>query len=286
MVRASPRLSIVIVTRNRAKYLKRSLDSLLECVATELPDTEVIVVDGASTDGTVELLQSYGKRVHWISEPDTSVGEAFNKGLALARGEIFRSFGDDDELPPGSLKPLVELLDANPNIDVVFGHNTVALEDANGNLTEYSQRKFEGRVSIRDMWAFPRKGIFIPECMFARRAVLQRVNGYDQSFKYWGYLDFFFRLVLAGAVMEVLPVNVLKTYQTPSSDSIVGNGSPKWVEEWQRIQRHYVPIRWRLWHWFDGDLSPRNVLARLIRAITFRMFGQSPRELWRSRARS
>lgn len=276
------RLSIILVTRNRARYLKRSLDSVLVCVAAEVPEAEVVVVDGASTDGTVELLRSYGERIRWISEPDSSVGEAFNKGLAMVTGAIIRTVGDDDCMPPGGLLPLLERLEKDPNVDILIGQNTVFREDADGRTQEQPQPKFLGTVTLKSLWKYPYSGIFVPECMFAKSEVIARVRGYDPHFKYWGFIDFFFRLVLSGAAIRVVPDKVLISYQTPLSDTVAAAGSERWQYEWRLLQERYVPLRWRVWHRLGGNTSASGIVKFVLRSTSRALSGRSPRELWNS----
>src|SRR5688572_12842252 len=86
-VRAFPmRLSFVIPTRNQARFLGKCIDS---CLAQGIgSEAEVIVADGASTDGTRDVLRSYGERITWFSEPDAGQSDAVNKGVRRARGEV------------------------------------------------------------------------------------------------------------------------------------------------------------------------------------------------------
>jgi glycosyltransferase involved in cell wall biosynthesis len=114
-----PKVSVVIPTRNRAPYLKRVLDNLF---SDDYSNTEVIVVDGASTDGTVALLKSYGSRINrWVSEPDGGEYYAWNKGILLATGEIIKPMTDDDVLRPGSIRLAVDYLLNHPEVDLLFG---------------------------------------------------------------------------------------------------------------------------------------------------------------------
>jgi glycosyltransferase involved in cell wall biosynthesis len=275
-----PLLSVIIPTRNRAKYLRRALDSLIRCIDKEFPNTEVVVIDGNSDDGTVELLKSYGNRItKWISEPDRSVGEAVNKGIALSEGRILRFTGDDDEILPGGLRTLTNLLVSSKMVDAIVGQNKVFIEDEYGNTRFYPQKKLVGDVTLEKLWKFPIDGIFIPECMFIWRWAMENVGGYDVNFRYFGYVDNFFRLVKAGVKIRVVPDIILNTYQTPDSDSIKANGSALWQAEWRLVKKRHVPPYWRLWHTLGGEVSVASVLKQVVRYPSYKLFGASPRQL-------
>jgi glycosyltransferase involved in cell wall biosynthesis len=113
-------ISVVIPTHNRAPQLKRVLDAL---VRDECPHKEIIVCDGASTDGTVDLLRSYGQRVRWISEPDKGEYDARNKGLSMASGEVIKYMSDDDELLSGALSYAARYFHVHPDVDILFGQS-------------------------------------------------------------------------------------------------------------------------------------------------------------------
>src|SRR4051812_2799638 len=112
-------LSFVIPTRNQAQFLRQCIDG---CLAQRIPDSEVLVVDGASTDNTREVLESYGDRVRWISEPDRGQSDAINKAIRLARGEMVAWINSDDYYAgPGVIARLLAELDRDPRCDVVYG---------------------------------------------------------------------------------------------------------------------------------------------------------------------
>lgn len=123
MMHHFPKISIVIPSYNQASFLAKALDSL---ACQDYANLEVIVVDGASTDGTVELLQARSDVVtRWISEPDRGQTHALNKGFALASGEIFGWLNCDERYRPGTLKLVGESFAADPELEVVFGHRIV-----------------------------------------------------------------------------------------------------------------------------------------------------------------
>jgi glycosyltransferase involved in cell wall biosynthesis len=123
-----PKISIIIPSYNQRAFLSRALDSL---VRQKYPNLEVIVVDGASTDGTVELLQAREDIVtRWVSEPDTGQTNALNKGFALASGEILGWLNCDERYRPGALRLVGATFAQAPDLDIVFGHRVVV--DQNG----------------------------------------------------------------------------------------------------------------------------------------------------------
>jgi glycosyltransferase involved in cell wall biosynthesis len=118
-----PKISVVIVTRNRAANLKKTLDRILE---DDYPDRELIVVDGASTDGTVDLLRSYGDRItRFVSEPDSGEYDAWNKAIRMATGDILKPVPDDDLLRPGALRLAAGYFAAHPDVGILFGQSQV-----------------------------------------------------------------------------------------------------------------------------------------------------------------
>jgi glycosyltransferase involved in cell wall biosynthesis len=120
---AFPRMSIVIPSFNQAGFLERALDSL---AGQGYPHLEVIVVDGASTDGTVALLKSRGDVVsRFLSEPDDGQTQALNKGFAMATGEVFGWLNCDERYRPGTLARVGEAFAGDPELDLVFGHRLV-----------------------------------------------------------------------------------------------------------------------------------------------------------------
>jgi len=113
-----PLVTIVTVVRNRARTLARAIDSV---VAQEYPALEYIVVDGSSTDGTVDVIRRYEHHIDvWISEPDRGISDAFNKGVALARGQIIGLLNSDDWYEAGAVAAAVRALEAS-GCDIVHG---------------------------------------------------------------------------------------------------------------------------------------------------------------------
>ncbi len=106
-----PLFSIITPTYNSAEGLKKTIASVL---AQNPALWEYSVMDGGSTDGTVELLRSQGEQVRWVSEPDSGVYEAMNKGIDRATGEFVYFLGAGDTLKPGILETVAKLIPRDP----------------------------------------------------------------------------------------------------------------------------------------------------------------------------
>lgn len=113
-----PLVSIVTPSYNMARFLPETIESVL---SQDYPHVQLIVMDGGSTDGTVEILKGYGERIEWVSEKDGGQSDAVNKGFSRARGEIFTFLNADDVYLPGAVRAAVEAFQAHPEVGVVYG---------------------------------------------------------------------------------------------------------------------------------------------------------------------
>lgn len=99
-------MTVVTAVRNSDTFLAEAIDSVLE---QSYPNVEYVIVDGASTDGTLDIIQSYGDRIdYWVSERDRSMFDGMNRGLAFASGELLKIHGADDRMPRDSAALAVE----------------------------------------------------------------------------------------------------------------------------------------------------------------------------------
>lgn len=95
-----PKISVITPSLNQARYIEKTICSVLD---QHYPDLEYIVVDGGSTDGTVEILKKYEGRLAWTSEKDSGQSEGINKGMRMATGDIIAFLNSDDIYEPGTL---------------------------------------------------------------------------------------------------------------------------------------------------------------------------------------
>ena len=121
-----PLVSIIVPSFQQAKYLRVAIDSIL---AQEYKPVEVLVVDGGSTDGSREILESYGEKIWFRSGPDGGQCHAINEGFQRSRGEIVAWLNSDDFYYPGAIAHAVEVLRNNPGSALVYGEGNLAAED-------------------------------------------------------------------------------------------------------------------------------------------------------------
>jgi len=186
-------VSIVTPSYNQALYLEQTIQSVLE---QAYPRIEYIVVDGASTDNSFEIIKKYNDRLaYWISEKDSGQAEAINKGFARARGEILAWLNSDDYYLPDTVSAVVRCFEENP--DVVMAYGDMLAVDGNGqtiNLLKYKQ------LSLEDLLSFQ---IIGQPSVFFRRSALEKAGLLDTSFHFMLDHHLWIRLAQEGTIMHM-----------------------------------------------------------------------------------
>lgn len=162
-------VSVVVPCKNDARYLAANLESIL---SQDYPQLECIVVDGGSTDETPDLLERYGDRIQWVSEPDRGAfdARAVNRGWQLARGEIVAWLNADDLWQPGAVRAVVDAFKTHPDVDVVYG--TAGIIDETGQVHgDLVPRTWDLEYALRHC-----DGIIFQPAAFIRRSMLEQVG--------------------------------------------------------------------------------------------------------------
>lgn len=190
-------VSIVTPSFNQAAFLEQTIQSVLLQETDENITIEYGVVDGASTDGSLEIIQRYTAPhpalwdrsrlvAHsidwWVSEPDRGQAEAINKGFRRAHGEYIAWLNSDDLFLPGAVQKAISLLQANPELGMVFG-DAITIDASGHPLNKLSF----GSWGLRELLGFR---IICQPAVFMRRSALERVAA--QS----GYLDLDYHFML------------------------------------------------------------------------------------------
>lgn len=167
-------ISIITPSYNQAAYLEYAIQSVL---AQDYYDIEYLIVDGGSSDGSLEIIQRYaGRLAWWVSEPDAGQAEAINKGFTRAKGEYIAWLNSDDLYLPGAIGQAVTVLDANPELGFVYG-NALTI-DSQGRLLN---RLDFGNWGLDDLMAFR---IICQPAVFMRRSVLEQAGFLDAAYHF------------------------------------------------------------------------------------------------------
>ncbi len=180
----SPKVSIITVTYNAAERLAKTIDSV---ISQSYKNIEFIIIDGASTDSTTEIIQKkIGSIDYWVSEPDHGIYDAMNKGLAVATGEYVQFLNAGDYfLDNDSLKTLVE--SAKQPYDVIYGDIMLVNADGGG-IRNHKAMAF----NIDNLKLFG-TGVICHQAMLVNRDIAPM---YDTKFRYKGELCWYFDICL------------------------------------------------------------------------------------------
>jgi glycosyltransferase involved in cell wall biosynthesis len=208
-----PLVSVVTPTLNQAQFIEATIRSVR---AQTYPRIEHIVIDGGSTDGTIELLQREaaadpaGGRpmvglpngaLQWQSGPDRGMYDAINKGLALAHGDIRAYLNSDDSWLPWAVEAAVRVFETKPDVDLVYGDGVKVYPWGMQRLRLFPP--FD-RVSLANYESLMQPAVFW------RRRLEERIGGFDTNMRFVADLDYWLRAAEAGAriahVREVLAI--------------------------------------------------------------------------------
>lgn len=173
-----PKITIVTPSFNQAKYLESTILSVL---GQGYPNLEYIIIDGGSTDCSVEIIRKYERQLaYWVSGPDGGLYDALQKGFAQSSGEIMAWLNADDMYHPKSLFTVAEIFERFGNVQWLMGSNTFFDEAGRPFLYDdlpYGQRWSRLRLQLFD-------GRFIQqESVFWRRTLWQQAGGFiDQNY--------------------------------------------------------------------------------------------------------
>ena len=178
------KVSIITVTYNSEKYLKDCIDSV---IIQNYPDIEHIIVDGGSTDGTVDIIKSYGNKVsQWLSEKDSGMYDALNKGMKMATGEIIGILNSDDMLySPNGIREIVKSFNDN-QVDSVYGDLAYVEQEETRRVLRYWKGFQYKRLRFLFGW-MPAHPTF-----YVRKEIIDQLGGYETH--YFSACDYEFML--------------------------------------------------------------------------------------------
>jgi glycosyltransferase involved in cell wall biosynthesis len=188
-----PRISVIIPSLNQGAFLNRTLESI---VNQNYPNLEIIIIDGGSSDMTMEGIRGHEREIAcWVSERDEGQSHALNKGLAVSTGDFIGWMNSDDIYWASAFAEFAWLVNDRPDFDIYYANKSVIDE--------------EDRVLRKVRYVEPGKGYmafytkyrgiaFCNQSAFFRSSVFSEVGWFDQQFHVCMDLDFFYRCIVSG----------------------------------------------------------------------------------------
>jgi glycosyltransferase involved in cell wall biosynthesis len=215
-----PLVSIIIPSFNQGRFIRETIDSIL---TQDYRPVEVLVMDGGSTDETLEVLKSYNApELQWVSERDRGVANAVNKGIERAAGEVFAVQSSDDFYTPGAIAAAVDALTAN---DAALVYGDVEYIDA--------ESQVRSRTHLRpfDLAEYAGKITYIPQASaFFRAEAAREVGPWREEIPYACDAEFYLRIAERFGALKIDRVLARYRYHDEQRDT----AGAKIIRDWAR----------------------------------------------------
>jgi len=192
------KISIITVVWNNKETIKDAIDSVL---SQTYKDIEYIVVDGASSDGTVEIVQGYGDKISiFVSERDEGIYDGLNKGISLATGDFVAFMHSDDLYADESVvENIMKVLERDASLDGVYGDLIYTPKHDTSKVLRYWKSKDFDISLLKQGWmpAHP--------TLILKKEVYEKYGNFDLGFKIAGDYDFMLRVLSAGIKVKYIP---------------------------------------------------------------------------------
>jgi glycosyltransferase involved in cell wall biosynthesis len=263
---SNPLVSVVIPTYNRARIIGETIENIFQQSYDRI---EIIVVDDGSTDDTCSVLKSYGNRIRWAAQQNAGPAAARNRGIGMAKGEIIAFQDSDDAWHPTKIERQVSLMQ-RAGESVVCCICNCFLEHPGFVLRSFDHAPLHPTIE-EGIWLNPAeilatRFILFNQAVAIRRDVLERIGGFDESFRVLEDVDMEMRLSLAGSWSFI--TDPLATRQDKVKGSLSHGVPPRIISE------NVVRIRERILRLVETnnnltDLLPlmRRELARARRCL-------------------
>ena len=219
-----PLITIITVVLNGGRSVEQAIQSVIN---QDYPHLEYIVIDGGSTDETLDIIRKYEDRINcWASEPDNGIYDAMNKGIALAKGELIGLLNADDYYEPHALQAVAKAYAASRTTGIFYGNSFILQDDMGLRYESYGHTRF---------W----RGMGFPhQAMFVHRAVHDVIGTYDTRYRLAADYDFLLRALEDG--IPLCYVNeLLVSYR---NTGLSGNNLYASLNELRKINREYFGL--------------------------------------------
>lgn len=256
-----PKVSIVTPSFNQGEFLERTIRSVID---QNYPNLEYIIIDGGSTDNSVEIIKKYEKYLaYWCSEKDRGQSDALNKGFSKATGDIFFYLASDDVLMPGILDKVARCFMEN-DIDVLYGNRLIIGPDDR----VISERRCVHYIPYISRLGNVTLGSFAvyPDSMFYKKEIFHKVGGFDINLHNTMDTDFWLKITRVTNKIMFLREYIIGFRVTPTSKTVAYWNDIRAKETEELMKRHGRPpfakliglfpyVLYLLLFIFQGDLD-------------------------------
>lgn len=233
------KISVITSVYNNKETIEDAINSVLN---QSYKNIEYIIVDGASTDGTVEIVQSYGSKIRkFVSEKDKGIYDGLNKGIHLATGEIIAFLHSDDLYASDNIIALVaKEFENDVTLDGIYGDLVYTPKNDTDKVLRYWKSK-EFEISLLKKGWMPAH-----PTLFLKRDVYEKFGGFDLGFKIAGDYDFMLRILNCGIKVQYIPRVLYKMRVGGESNKSVKNIIRKSKEDLKALKKNSVGGAWTL----------------------------------------
>jgi glycosyltransferase len=227
------KISIITSVWNNEETIKDALDSVL---SQTYKDIEFIVVDGASTDGTIEIVKSYGNKItKFISEKDKGIYDGLNRGVSLATGDIVAFLHSDDIYASHIIiEEIDKVFESDSSLDGVYGDLVYTPKNDINKVLRYWKSKEYNNSLLKKGWmpAHP--------TLFLKKDVYDKYGKFDLNFKIAADYDFMLRVLKSGIKVEYIPKIMYKMRVGGESNKSIKNIILKSKEDLKALKKNKV----------------------------------------------
>ncbi|MDA3890629.1 MAG: glycosyltransferase family 2 protein [Salinivirgaceae bacterium] len=182
-----PKISIITPSFNQGVFVE---DTILSVLNQNYPNLEYIIIDGGSTDSSVDIIQKYNDQLaYWVSEEDRGQSHALNKGFKKATGDIIAWINSDDYYLPDTLLFVAEIFEKYPDVDIIYGDviNFTGKKEFYYKVAEFEPLDFLSRISIHQ------PGVFWRTSLLEKVGFLNETLHYAMDYDLWMRLFFSYK---------------------------------------------------------------------------------------------
>lgn len=269
-----PKISVVTPTFNQGIFIEKTIKSV---ISQDYPNLEFIIIDGGSTDNTVDIIRKYEQHfAYWVSEPDRGQSHAINKGMAKATGDVLTWLNSDDWYLPGTLEYFGATFQKNPDIGMIIGAGRIV--DQTGNEIYHIQPS--QTVDLESLYNWMSGGNFLQPSSAFSRAAWKQAGPIDESIHIAMDLDLWLKMAKSDVKFLTTPEILSEALSHPGAKTtafeklmlldcamvIIQHGGKQYVEK-QLI--HLV----NKYCWYEKNYQAiiENPVIRLLRPMIKRL---------------